>query len=83
MIKLNFKKNRSHNFTLNKEINAGIILLGKAIIFELNMSEIFHFYALNLSFKHYPGSRNCAAQQRVLHIILNLADKTSKRNLII
>ena len=30
-----------------------------------------------------PGSRNCAAQQRALQIILDIADKSSKRNIII
>ena len=29
-----------------------------------------------------PGSRNCAAWQRALQIILDLADKSSKRNII-
>ena len=30
-----------------------------------------------------PGSRNCAAQQRALQIILDLADESSKRDIII
>ena len=29
-----------------------------------------------------PGSRNCAAWQRALQIILDFADKLSKRNII-
>ena len=32
---------------------------------------------------YISGSRNCAAQQRALQIILDLADKLSKRNIII
>ena len=34
----------------------------------------------NKSYSDIPGSRNCAAQQRALQIILDLADKSPKRN---
>ena len=44
------------------------------------MSIFYCFYNLDY---HLPGSRNCAAQQRELQIILDLADKSSKRNIIV
>ena len=45
----------------------------------------YSLYALlaGLDLCHDPDSRNCAARQRALQIILDLADKSSKRNAII
>ena len=43
-----------------------------------HVSNYFKITILSL----YPSSRNCTARQRALQIILDLADKSSKRNVI-
>ena len=61
-------------------------------IFSNFTKAVFYFECLCLeihaaaylgTYSSTPGSRNCSARQRALQIILDLADKSSKRNIFI
>ena len=55
--------------------NEGLI---RQVYFSKTSVKIFFLIAVGKN----PGSRNCAARQRALQIILRLADKSSKRYII-
>ena len=48
----------------------------------LNINLYFSFPLLSPN-AYYSGRRNCTARQQTLQIILDLADESSKRNIII
>ena len=68
---------------LIKQIEPFLFFIQKIEPF-LSLSQNQKYYMhLTYLFTYYPGSRNCPARQRALQIILDLADKLSKRNIII